>query len=163
MVEDKTFQLLVATLGVVCAVFAVRKWTRTSGGIPGQFIRFGMSVSQSFIYLNSRIIIIIKTKNIRIQETLLFKRKSNILLMYIGPTGWPVVGYMPYMAPNSIYTTMKYLIEKYGPIFKLRLGSVDTVVITDYQLIKKAFRSHELSYRPNLFFFEFASQGFHGF
>ena len=82
MVEDKTFQLLVATLGVVCAVFAVRKWTRTSGGIPGQFIRFGMSVSQSFIYLNSRIIIIIKTKNIRIQETLLFKRKSNILLMY---------------------------------------------------------------------------------
>ena len=48
-----------------------------------------------------------------------------------------MVGYMPYLAPNSLYSTMKYLIEQYGPIFKLRLGSVDTVVITDYQLIKK--------------------------
>ena len=73
-----------------------------------------------------------------------------------------MVGYMPYLAPNSLYSTMKYLIEKYGPIFKLRLGSVDTVVITDYHLIKKAFRLHELSYRPNLFIFEFASQGFQG-
>ena len=70
---------------------------------------------------------------------------------------------MPYPHPTSLYTTMKNLIDKYGPIFKLRLGSFDTVVITDYHLIKKAFRSQELSYRPqNLFFFEFVSQGFHG-
>ena len=69
---------------------------------------------------------------------------------------------MPYLAPNSLYSTMKYLIEQYGPIFKLRLGSVDTVVITDYHLIKKAFQSQELSYRPNLFYLEYASQGFHG-
>lgn len=71
--------------------------------------------------------------------------------------GWPVVGYMPYLHPRSIYPTMKYLIEKYGPIFKLRLGSFDTVIITDYLLIKKAFRSHELANRPNLFIFEFSS------
>ena len=57
---------------------------------------------------------------------------------------------------------MKYLTEKYGPVFKVRLGSVDTVVITDYHLIKKAFQSQELTYRPNLFYLEFASQGFHG-
>ena len=69
---------------------------------------------------------------------------------------------MPYLAPDSLYSTMNYLIEKYGAIFKLRLGSVDTVVITDYQLIKKAFQSQELSYRPNFFYLELASQGFHG-
>ena len=69
---------------------------------------------------------------------------------------------MPYLAPDSHYSTMKYLTEKYGPVFKLRLGSVDTVVITDYHLIKKAFQSQELTYRPNLFYLEFASQGFHG-
>ncbi len=76
--------------------------------------------------------------------------------------GWPVIGYMPYLDPRSLYSTMKYLIEKYGPIFKLRLGSYDTIVITDYLLIKKAFRSQELAHRPSLQFFEFASQGYHG-
>lgn len=84
------------------------------------------------------------------------------LYLHTGPSGWPVVGYMPYLHPNSLYHTMKYLIEKYGLIFKLRLGSLDTVVITEYLLIKKAFRSQELSHRPSIYLFQFASQGYHG-
>ena len=58
---------------------------------------------------------------------------------------------------------MKHLTDKHGPIFKLKLGSWHTVVITDYELIKKAFHEPEFSYRPNIFLFELISQGGHGF
>ena len=53
--------------------------------------------------------------------------------------------------------------KKYGPIFQIKLGSFDTVVIADYHLmIKKAFHTNELSGRPKIHVFELASQGFHG-
>jgi methyl farnesoate epoxidase / farnesoate epoxidase len=69
---------------------------------------------------------------------------------------------MPYLSANTLNSTMKHLTDKYGPIFKLKLGSWDTVVITDYELIKKAFHEPELSHRPNIFLFELISQGSHG-
>ena len=76
--------------------------------------------------------------------------------------GWPVIGHLHYLNPPSLHSTMEKLINKYGPVFKLRLGSFDTVVITDYMLIKKAFRTPELANRPTIYIFELVSQGFHG-
>lgn len=38
MVEEKVLPALAATLGALFAVYAVRKWTRKSGGLPGEFI-----------------------------------------------------------------------------------------------------------------------------
>lgn len=69
---------------------------------------------------------------------------------------------MPYLQPSSQYSSMKSFAKKYGPIFQIRMGSLKTVVIADYHLIKKAFRSSELANRPSIYFFEFASQGYHG-
>ncbi len=74
----------------------------------------------------------------------------------------PFIGYLPYLAPSTLNLTMNKLIEKYGSVFKLKMGSYDTVVITDYELIKKAFRNPDLSQRPNIFMFESVSQGYHG-
>nr|QSD59122.1 CYP3681A1 [Diaphanosoma celebensis]QST15080.1 CYP370C11 protein [Diaphanosoma celebensis] len=79
-----------------------------------------------------------------------------------GPRGWPIVGYMPHLSPHKLYDTMKQLIDDYGPIFKLKLGSWNTVVIADYELIRKAFNEHDFSFRPKLFFVEFTSQGGYG-
>ena len=76
--------------------------------------------------------------------------------------GWPVVGYMPYLLPEKIFSNMKTCINKYGPIFKVRLGSIDTVFITDYQLIKKALNMQEFTDRPKFYIFEFASKGYKG-
>ena len=82
----------------------------------------------------------------------------------IGPMfGWPVLGHLPYLQPSNLYANMSNMEMKYGPIFKLQLGSLETVVISDYKLIKKAFKMPELALRPNNFFLsEFASLGFHG-
>ncbi len=38
MVEEKVLPALAATLGALFAVYAVRKWTRNSGGLPGEFL-----------------------------------------------------------------------------------------------------------------------------
>lgn len=80
----------------------------------------------------------------------------------LGPIGWPIIGCMHYLYPDKLDSNMRWFIEKYGPIFKLKLGSFDTVILTDYELIKKAWNREELSYRPELYLFKFASKGFQG-
>lgn len=80
----------------------------------------------------------------------------------LGPIGWPIIGHLHYLLPAKMETNMKWLIDKYGPIFKLKLGSFDAIVLTDFEHIKKAWNRAELSYRPALYLFEFASKGFLG-
>ena len=82
--------------------------------------------------------------------------------VFLGPIGFPIVGYMPYLLPAKLFSNMKTCINKYGPIFKTKLGSWDTVFITDYQLIKKAMNHPDFSDRPEFYIFEFASRGFKG-
>ncbi len=57
---------------------------------------------------------------------------------------------------------MKQMIDKYGPIFKLKLGYWDAIMITDYQLMKKAFQNPDFSFRPRIYLFELVSHGNHG-
>ncbi len=54
------------------------------------------------------------------------------------------------------------MVERYGPLFQLRLGSWNTVFLADYDLIKKAFHSPDFANRPDMFFFEYFSRGGHG-
>ena len=54
------------------------------------------------------------------------------------------------------------MVEKYGTLFQLRLGSWNTVFLADYNLIKKAFNSPDFNNRPDMFFFQYFSRGSHG-
>lgn len=54
------------------------------------------------------------------------------------------------------------LIKKYGPIFNIKIGSFDTVVLADYDLIKKGFNHPDLTFRPSMLLFEIVAQGGHG-
>jgi len=69
---------------------------------------------------------------------------------------------MPYLSPPKLRSNLNALIDQYGPIFSLKFGSWDTVVITDYELIKKAFGNADFSYRPKMFLFDFVTKGYHG-
>ena len=55
---------------------------------------------------------------------------------------------------------MSYYLKKYGPIFRLKLGSWNAVFLTDYHQIKRAFASTEFSHRPGVLNFEMMD--FHG-
>ncbi|GFV86887.1 cytochrome P450 2A9 [Trichonephila clavipes] len=55
-----------------------------------------------------------------------------------GPIALPIVGYIPFMTQKP-YIKLTELSKKYGPLYSLRLGSLDLVVITDYEIMKEAF------------------------
>ena len=57
------------------------------------------------------------------------------------------------MNGSNPYPVMEHYIQKYGPIFRLKLGSWNAVVISDYHQIKKAFNTAEFASRPEMFIF----------
>ncbi|GFV86880.1 cytochrome P450 18a1 [Trichonephila clavipes] len=64
-----------------------------------------------------------------------------------GPIGLPIVGYIPFMTKKP-YVKLTELSKTYGPIYKVRLGSIDIIVITDYKLMKEAFSKDVFMGRP---------------
>ncbi|XP_031124181.1 flavonoid 3'-monooxygenase CYP75B3-like [Ipomoea triloba] len=59
-----------------------------------------------------------------------------------GPRGFPVVGYLPFLRPN-LHHHFTDLTRKYGPIFKLQLGSRLVVVINSPSIAKQVVRDHD--------------------
>ncbi|KAH6818085.1 hypothetical protein C2S51_001688 [Perilla frutescens var. frutescens] len=60
-----------------------------------------------------------------------------------GPRGLPIVGYLPFMGSDML-RKLTDLYHKYGPIYKLRLGSKLAVVITSPSLVKQVLRDQDL-------------------
>ncbi|XP_074264898.1 cytochrome P450 71AU50-like isoform X1 [Silene latifolia] len=60
-----------------------------------------------------------------------------------GPTGLPFVGYLPFLGSDLRYT-FKDLANIYGPIFKVRLGTKDGIVITSASLAKEVLRDKDV-------------------
>ena len=69
-----------------------------------------------------------------------------------GPTGLPLLGYMPFMARNNTDTFMQ-LFSRYGKIFSLRLGLTDVVFISDFEVLKRISKLDVFNYRPEFSFF----------
>ncbi|XP_077271483.1 cytochrome P450 18a1 [Temnothorax americanus] len=64
-----------------------------------------------------------------------------------GPWGMPIWGYLPFMkSPTHLH--FHELAKKYGKIFSVTIGSGLTVVISDYRIIRDAFKREEFSGRP---------------
>nr|WNT94917.1 26-hydroxylase CYP18A1 [Lymantria dispar] len=64
-----------------------------------------------------------------------------------GPWSPPVVGYLPFLGVR--HKTFLELSRNYGPLFSARLGNQLTIVLSDYKLIREAFRREEFTGRPN--------------
>lgn len=64
-----------------------------------------------------------------------------------GPWGAPVVGYLPFVGVR--HKTFLELARSYGALFSARLGNQLTVVLSDYRLIREAFRREEFTGRPS--------------
>ncbi|XP_071037591.1 cytochrome P450 18a1-like [Parasteatoda tepidariorum] len=64
-----------------------------------------------------------------------------------GPYGLPFVGYIPFMS-SSPYLDLQKLAKKYGSVFRLRLGTQNTIVLSDYQATKAAFFQDAFMGRP---------------
>ncbi|CAN8016680.1 unnamed protein product, partial [Ixodes persulcatus] len=67
-----------------------------------------------------------------------------------GPSGIPVLGYLPFLG-SSPQATFERLAEKYGPIVRVKLGSEDVVVLNDLDSIKEGLNKDEFLARPTHF------------
>ncbi|KAK6138676.1 hypothetical protein DH2020_027591 [Rehmannia glutinosa] len=59
-----------------------------------------------------------------------------------GPRGLPILGYLPFLNPN-LHLQFTQLAHKYGPVYKLWLGSQLSVVISSPSLIKEVVRDQD--------------------
>lgn len=64
-----------------------------------------------------------------------------------GPIGFPILGYYPLLKSHS-YLQFDQLSKKYGPVFSVKLGQYDTVVVCDWDNLKDAFANDALLARP---------------
>ncbi|CAD5124992.1 unnamed protein product [Dimorphilus gyrociliatus] len=78
-----------------------------------------------------------------------------------GPWNFPVVGSLPWLSINSPHKTLYNMAKTYGNAFYLKFGSIPTLVLNEYQTIHDALvdKSEDFSGRPDLFSFEYASEG----
>lgn len=68
-----------------------------------------------------------------------------------GPTGLPIVGYLPFLGSEPHKTLWK-LKEKYGDIIGLHLGGKYTVVLNDWSAVKEVLtHTNALDRAPNIF------------
>ncbi|XP_023729968.1 geraniol 8-hydroxylase [Lactuca sativa] len=56
-----------------------------------------------------------------------------------GPRGLPVLGYLPFLSPDLHHEFTK-LGQRYGPIFKLQLGSKTYIIVSSSDLAKEVVR-----------------------
>lgn len=68
-------------------------------------------------------------------------------LMPPGPRGVPVLGYLPFFNGDTHLHYLE-LAKKYGPVLSLKLGNQYVVVLSDYKMIREAFRKEEFTGRP---------------
>nr|AGG35982.1 cytochrome P450 monooxygenase [Panonychus citri] len=77
---------------------------------------------------------------------------QTIVSLPSGPWGYPIVGYLPFLKQH-IYLEFEKLASKYGPVFSVKLGQENIVVICDWPHMKEAFSNEALLARPEAVFF----------
>ncbi|KAI8514109.1 hypothetical protein Bbelb_084330 [Branchiostoma belcheri] len=67
-----------------------------------------------------------------------------------GPWGWPIVGNLITLSKGNIHLTLNKWRKKYGAIVFFKIGTLNTVCLNDYYVIKEAYvrRSDMFGNRP---------------
>ncbi|XP_015783573.1 cytochrome P450 2C70 [Tetranychus urticae] len=88
----------------------------------------------------------------------LFNTIQRIRSLPAGPWGLPIVGYLPFIK-DDIYLVFDQLSKKYGPVYSLKLGSFDVVLVCDWPHMKDAVANDALLARQHEVFFPGVVEG----
>ncbi|GIY18589.1 cytochrome P450 2A9 [Caerostris darwini] len=89
--------------------------------------------------------------------SLWFALKKNSRKYLPGPIGLPIVGYIPFLTKKP-YVKLTELSKIYGPVYSVRMGSRNVVVITDFEIVKEAFSKDAFMGRPPELPFELSEE-----
>lgn len=89
-------------------------------------------------------------------------RNNNCPNLPPGPKTIPILGNLHLMDLKRPYRTMIKLSKKYGPVFRLRLGFQEMVVLTGYETVKEALvnQAEAFAERASVPLFEDFAKGF---
>ena len=68
-----------------------------------------------------------------------------------GPRNLPILGYLHKLDPKSPHLSLTKLAQKYGPVYNIKLGLINAVVIADVKILKKVLAKDETLGRPSLY------------
>lgn len=68
-----------------------------------------------------------------------------------GPWGLPLLGYLPFLRRKQ-HIIFRDLAYRYGPLFSVRLGAVNVVILNSYESIREAFSKKQLLARTSSIF-----------
>ena len=68
-----------------------------------------------------------------------------------GPSGLPLLGFLPWIDAKAPHLTLTRIARLYGPIYSIKMGSIFTVVLSDQRLIRQAFAKDVFSGRAPLY------------
>ncbi|KAI3876251.1 hypothetical protein MKX03_028481 [Papaver bracteatum] len=76
------------------------------------------------------------------------KNKTNSWRLPPGPPGWPLIGNLLDLSYNckEPHKRLVQLQKKYGPIFMIRMGAMNTLVIASADAAMELFKSHDQAF-----------------
>ncbi|XP_058098045.1 geraniol 8-hydroxylase-like [Magnolia sinica] len=72
-------------------------------------------------------------------------RRSNWRNAPPGPTGWPVIGYLPYLT-DRLHEDLHKFSFTYGPIFSLRMGQKPAIVVSSPDITREILKHKDLTF-----------------
>ena len=76
---------------------------------------------------------------------LLYKQNKVTPPIPPGPYGLPFTGYLPFLG-SDLHRTFTELARTYGPIFKVRLGTKNCIVISSPSVLKEVVRDQDVTF-----------------
>ncbi|XP_075543712.1 cytochrome P450 2A13-like [Dermacentor variabilis] len=83
-----------------------------------------------------------------LQRWLLGNRTPHGSRLPPGPPGYPLVGHPQFMRKDFHCNQAMKWAKQYGPIYRIKTGPTDMVMLNDFQSIKKFLTKREVLYRP---------------
>ncbi|CAH1415618.1 unnamed protein product [Lactuca virosa] len=79
---------------------------------------------------------------ISLMAILWYRSRKTLSTLPPGPRGFPVVGYLPFLGANFHHEFTK-LAQRYGPIFKIQLGSKTYIILSSSDLAKAVLHEQD--------------------